>query len=559
MTNMKKNRISRCLPAFVAAGATVFLTALATNAETADSHPANPSFTRLSEQDIPGLERRVNLTAVSAWDVEQIIDFLAHRGGLKNVVISPRVTGTTTRMRFDDVTVGEALEVVLQVNRLAYVMQKGIIKIMTDEEYTDLYGESFYDHREVRVVELTYADPNRLVAMLEPMRSQRGSIVADPVSGNMVLIDMPGRIRRMQAVIDKTDIATIDRIIPTETQAFTLQHADLEVIAREVEPMLSAEAGRVRVSEETRTLIVSDLPHRLAEIREMVELFDKAPRQVFIEAKIMEVTLSDDFSMGINWNHLYNNLDPRMELQTMLQPLRDPLASPTTGLQYGTIVGGGDLNVVLEAMEAYGETRILANPHVAVLDGHEARLEVVEEQPYLEMALEPGTTNIVQRTYHFISVGVQLGVTPRINDAGFVTCDILPEISSISQWYDGAPQEGTPVVRKSFAETSVRVKDGVTIVIGGMIRNEKSTRTSQVPLLGNIPLLGRLFRAESMSAVNMETVVFLTPRIITGEEPYRLLRDEPREPLPLRELETEELSSLTEAAAALSAVPAITD
>ncbi len=535
---MKKIVLNRWWLPVVAVGSILFhaLTAAQAGSEPPQSET---TFTRLSAQNIPGLERRVNLTAVSAWDVEQIIDFLAHRGGLKNVVISPRVSGTTTRMRFDDVTVGEALEVVLQVNQLAYVLHEDIIKIMTDEEYVDQYGESFYDRREVRVVELTYADPSRLASMLEPMRSQRGSIVADSVSGNMVLIDMPARIRKMQKVIDRTDIATIDRVIPTETRAFKLQHAELEQIAREVEPMLSSEAGNVRLSEGTRTLIVSDLPHRLERIAEMVELFDAAPPQVFIEAKIMEVTLSDDFSMGINWDHLYNNMNPRMSLDTTLQPLGAGLARPSGSLRYGTIVGGGSLDVVLQAMETYGDTRILANPHVAVLDGQEARIEVVENQPYLEMGLEPGTTNIVSLKYIFTEVGVQLGVTPRINDAGYVTCQILPEISSISQWYDGGPQQGVPVVRKAFAETSVRVKDGATIIIGGMIRNQHSKSKTQVPLLGDIPLLGRLFRSESYSVLNMETVVFLTPRIISGDQDYQVydaMHDESREPLPLRDV-----------------------
>lgn len=496
--------------------------------------PDNP-LRRLSDQDLPGLDRRVNLTAVSAWDVEQIIDFLAHRGGLKNVVISPRVSGTTTRMRFDDVTVGEALEVVLQVNQLAYILQDGIIKIMTDEEYVEHYGESFYDRREVRIVELKYADPTRVAGMLEPMRSQRGSIVADPVSGNMVLIDMPGRIREMQKVIERTDIATIDRVIPTVTRSFTLQHAETEQIAREIEPMLSSEAGNVRISESMRRLIVTDVPHRVERIEQMIELFDAAPKQVFIEAKIVEVTLTDDFSMGINWDHVYNNMNPRMRMETVLQPLGDGVARPTGSLRYGTIVGGGDLDVVVRAMETYGQTRILANPHVAVLDGQEARIEVIEEQPYLEMGLEPGTTNIVALNYLFKDVGVQLGVTPRINDAGFVTCQILPEISSISQWYDGPPQQGVPVVRKAFAETSVRVKDGSTIIIGGMIRNQQSTDKRQVPVLGDIPLLGRLFRSESASTVNMETVVFLTPRIIGDDQAYDFANDTALEPLPLRD------------------------
>ncbi len=508
-------------------------------AETTDSERSAAGFVRLRDQDIPGLDRRVNLTAISAWDVTQVIDFLAHRGGLKNVVISPLVVGTTTRMRFDDVSVGEALEVVLQVNRLAYTLQGDIIKIMTDEEYANLHGQSFYDMREFVVVQLQYADPSRVAAMLQPLKSPQGSIVADPVSGNMVLIDAPGRLREMQVVIAKTDLPTVSRVIPTQTRVFNLRNAELETIRRELTGMLSADNGRMQVNEQSRTLVVTDLPHIIERIENVMTLFDVPPRQVFIEAKILEITLSDEFGMGINWQHVFDHLDPRMHVQTLLQPLGQGMARPTAALTYGTIVGGGDLTAVLHALQSYGSTRILANPHVAVLDGVEARIEVIEDQPYKEVTMEAGSTNITGVTYLFKKVGVQLGVTPKINDEGFITCDISPEISSISQWYDGLPQEGTPVVRKAFAETTVRVRDGMTIIIGGMIKNQNSTSKTKVPLLGSIPLLGVLFRSESTSMVSTETVVFLTPRIISGDEPYRLTDDVERLPLPPRALEVE--------------------
>ena len=185
-------------------------------------------------------------------------------------------------------------------------------------------------------------------------------------------------------------------------------------------------------------------------------------------------------------------------------------------------------------LRTIGDTRILSNPHIAVMDAQEATIEVIEDQPYKEVQLESGTTNVTGVTYLFKKVGIQMSVTPRINDNKYITVAVKPEISSISQWYDGAPQEGTPVIRKALAETSVVVKDGVTIIIGGMIRDRKDTSTTKVPLLGSIPLLGRLFRYDSTSSQNTEIIVFLTPRIISGEEPFLLMKDVKKTPKPLR-------------------------
>jgi len=487
---------------------------------------------RLVDYDLPGLTNKVYLQSTVNWNVIELVEFLAQESGLKNIVISKGVSGLTTKLRFEGVTAGEALEVVLSVNNLAYEMKGGILTIMTDEEYKVLYGVSFYDHKKVKVVELKYADPTRVAGMIDKIKSTIGMIVADPVTGSLILIDTPEKIGEMQEVIAKADISTVSRVLPTETKTFVLQHASVEDMQTQVTALMTKEGGSVRADKRTKTLIVTDLPHNMVKIAEMIKLFDKSPKQVFIEAKIVETALNDDYSMGVNWEHLFQGLNPRFSLQSVSQP--GAPSAPSFSLTYNTIAAGGDLQVVLEALKTVGETRILSNPNIAVLDGAEASIEVVEDQPYKEVTLESGTTNITGVTYLFKKVGVSLAVTPRINDNKYVTVGVKPEISSISQWYDGAPQEGTPVIRKALAETTVMVKDGVTIIIGGMIKDRKDTSTSKVPILGSIPLLGKLFSHNTVSTVNTETIVFLTPRIITGDEPFLLMKDMKKTPKPLR-------------------------
>lgn len=487
---------------------------------------------RLKDYGLTGLDAKVNFTSLEPIDVVQLIEFLAHRGQLKNLVIGQGVAGLTTKLKFDDVTVADAMEVVLSVNRLAYSVNDGIVTIMTDAEYQAQNGTSFFDHKQVRVVELKYADPTRVAAILGKVQSSIGTVVADPVTGTLVLIDTPGKIEEMKAIIEKTDIATVSRVLPTETRTFVLQYAALEEVQGKVTAVLTRDAGSMQTDVRTKTLVVTDLPHNMRKIAELISLFDKKPRQVFIEAKVVEVTLSDDFSMGVNWQHMFQGIGPRFSLRTVARPGFP--ATPSGSLEYNTIALGGDLSVVLHALKEIGDTKILSNPQIAVLDGQEAKIEVVEDQPYKEVALESGTTNVTGVTYLFKKVGVQLAVTPRINDEEFINVAIRPEISSISQWYDGPAQEGTPVVKVASAETTVLVKDNVTIIIGGMIKDRKDVSRSSVPILGAIPLLGRAFRHESTSVVNTETVVFLTPRLITGSESFLRMRDIDKAPKPMR-------------------------
>lgn len=501
----------------------------------------------LSDYDIPGLEKKVELRSVDPWDIVQLIEFLAHRGGINNIVIGKGVSGKTTKLKFEDVTVGEAMEVVLSVNKLAYVIKDNIITIITDDEYTQRYGVSFYDNKEVRIVELKYADPARVANMLQPVKSTIGTVISDPVTGTLILIDTADKIEQMLDIVEKTDISTVSRIVPTVTVTFKLQYADLETVRDEISSMITKDIGAIYADRRTRTIIINDLPHVIDKISSVIKAFDAKEKQVFIEAKIVQVLLRDEFKLGVNWDHVIQGMNPRFSLQSTVKTIAgapaatlpvtksvaNVLGSTTYGaLSYKTIVGGGTLDMVLAALSKVGDTKVLSNPHVAVVSDEEAMVKVITDQPYAEASLESGTTNVVGETIIFIEVGVKLSVTPHINDNGMIRMAIKPEVSTVVGNYQAYRQ--VPIVRKSYSETTVLIKDGETIIIAGMVEDQKIDNTSSVPLLGRIPILGWMFKTKDTLTQTLETIVFLTPRIISGEEPVMLLRDMKKKPKPLR-------------------------
>ena len=518
---------------------------------------SSPGQRSLSDYGIEGLETRVNLQALDSWDVAQLIEFLAHRGGLRNIVIGRGVAGLTTRLKFDDVSVGEALEVVLSVNNLAYVVRGGIITILSDADYQQQFGTSFYDQKEVRMLQLKYADPTRIQELLEPIKSAIGTVVADQATGAMVMIDTPGKIREMEAIALASDIPTLQRQFPTETKIFALQHAELADIQNSIAPVLTPEIGQMRQDQRTRTLIITDLPHKMREIEQLVTAFDRRSRQVFIEAKIVQVALRNEFRMGVNWNYLFQGINPRFAVDASVvpqliatsagadagQPGRtQSFATGGAGVSYSTIIGGQALDAVVQALEGIGETKILSNPHIAVIDGEKAEIRVVTREPYSEAKLESGTTNVVGESFQFIDVGVSLDVTPRINDMDMIAMTIRPEISSVIDRYPSAVggSGGVPIVRTSYADTSVSIKNGETIIIAGMIENEQRDDEARVPVLGRLPLLGLLFKQKNTESNNRELIVFLTPRIVSGERPYLRMRDVKKAPKPMRQVATPE-------------------
>jgi len=494
----------------------------------------------ISEYHLPGLEKKISLDLLESMDVVDLLKFLSVKAGL-NIIIGKDVAGSS-KLMIKDVTIADAMEIVLAANSLAYEIQGNIIKVMTDKEYRDLYGEGFYERKKAKIISLKSSIPSQMAQLLEQVKSTMGKIVFDDGTGNLVLIDTPEKIREMEEVISKAELPSFQRAYPTVTTNFVLQYAVPEKIEPLVTPMLTkikdASIGQLKIDARTKTIIVTDLPNVVQKISDLVAMFDRPQKQVFIEAKIIQVQLSDKFSMGVNWDYLFDGLDPRFSLRPVSKTSAllglDPAASAAQGLggslTYHTIAAGANLNAVVQALSTVGKTKLLQNPHIATLDGKEATIKAITTQPYSELQYETGSSNIVGKTYKFVDVGITLAVTPRINELGFITCDLRPEVSSVLSWYDSDPAAangatGVPVVKKSYAETSVSVKDGVTIIIAGMIdENQTKTRT-QIPLLGSIPLLGVLFRHDEVLTENTETIVLLTPRIVTGDKFFERSRD----------------------------------
>ena len=481
----------------------------------------------LSEcDDIPGLRKALPPFVTEGMDIVKFINMIADDviGGDLNIVVSTRVTGVV-RLTLKGVTVGEALEIALADNRLACEVKgsgpRSIIRVMTDEEYRIDHGVSYIELRKVKVIDLKHAKPTRMITALSEMKSSIGKIIADDASGTLVMIDTPAKIAEMESLVMKSEFMS-----PTVTRVFRLQYADLVELNKVVVENLTKDIGKVTINTKTKSLIVTDLANNVVKIADMIKAFDRRPKEVAIEAQIVEVELTDDFSMGVNWKHVLKGINPRFNLISGA-PLSAGV-SPT--LRYDTIIaGGGELSLVIDALKTVGNTKVLSKPQISVQDGEPATIKVVKNQPWKKVAFESGTTNIVGVDYQFIEIGTTLAVTPIINDEGFITVSIKPTISTLDGWYDAPPGSegvvGIPVVKKSEASTSVMVKDGVTIIIGGMIKTEKRVNRLGVPILGSIPLLGRLFRSDSEKSVKTETIVFLTPRIITGEEPFLQMPD----------------------------------
>ena len=482
----------------------------------------------------PGLDKKISLD-IRDMDVGNFLKFLAIEGEL-NIVTTPAATGAVNLL-ISDVTIGDAFEIVLSMNNLAYQVKGNVIKVMSNEEYKTVYGVNFYDQKETFVYQLKYASPKNVGALLTNVKSDIGKVIFDESTGTIILVDTPDKIKEMKAIIEKQELPTVTRVMPTQTKAFELKYAKMEDVKDEITSALTIDIGSMRTDTRTNTIIITDLPHKLEDIEAMIKTFDRKTRQVFIEAKIVEVTLSDDFKWGIDWDTVMSitlkglgglatySLTPEFSFPLSLTGTYSKLTVST--------LKGQNINAILEALSTVTDTRILSNPHLTVEENKEAKIEVIEKQPYEEetTTTASGGTTTSSKTYQWVDVGVILNVTPSINEDGYINMLIKPEVSSISTWYGGEAQAAgaVPVVKSANAETTVMVKDGVTILIAGLIKDQKTKTIYKVPLLGDIPYVGNAFKKVSDDVRRTETIVFLTPRIVGGDKPFLLKRDMPKE------------------------------
>jgi len=191
----------------------------------------------------------------------------------------------------------------------------------------------------------------------------------------------------------------------------------------------------------------------------------------------------------------------------------------TQEMHLGVISNKNDFDTILKYLQTLGTTRILSNPKLSVVNNQEARIHVGERQAYITTTTtQTQTSNTISEAVTYMDVGVQLSVTPTINEDGFVTVKIKPEISSVTSYIMSSQNNKIPIIDTSTAETIVMVKDGTSILIGGLSKDEKSSTSEGTPFLSKIPIIGTAFSSKTDNIVRTELIVLLTPHVIVGDE-----------------------------------------
>ena len=286
--------------------------------------------------------------------------------------------------------------------------------------------------------------------------------------------------------------------------------------------------GNVKIvaDEETNALLITTFVRNFPAVEKLVKQLDVLLPQVLIEAQIIEVTLDDDSVFGVEWmweqGTTLNDKTYQQEGTTDFG-----LTDEIFGLKYGIL--SSKLNAMLHALTKDTKVNILSTPRIMTKNNQEAIINVGQAVPFLVSTQETATGGILTST-DFRDVGVILTVTPRINRSGTVSLDVNQQINSLVEFtlFDA------PIISTREASAFVTIKDKQTMVIGGMIKDDKTETVHKTPILGDIPLLGKLFRRKDMRVEKTELMVFITPHVVYTDADADRVTAEQREKLHLQ-------------------------
>jgi len=447
-------------------------------------------------------------------------------------------------------------------------MSSNIHRLVSIVKEIDIAGSA----EQTSIISLEYASAETLSGELLSLFDSKGkrSVAAKRVKGALISATTPIKIiadSRTNSLIiraslqDTNDIRDmiekLDRPTPRgkdRIHVYYLENATAEDLAGVLSKFPSKGKGKkgkapilgenvsITADKSTNSLIITASPQDYAVLKEVIKKLDIMRAQVLVEALIAEVSLNKARQLGVEWRNLEvpdndhvtmfggTNLPIGAEGTGAIdQLIVNPYGASPTGLFLGAVKGtiefGGqtfmNLGALIRAFQTDSEINILSTPHILTMDNEEAEIIVGEERPFLKTSqvTDVGSTT---KTFEYKDLGITLRITPQISKGKMVKLKIYQEINTFIE----EVEVGAISTLKRQAQTTVVVEGGDTVVIGGLIRDDTNKGLSKVPCLGNIPILGWLFKAFYQKEAKINLMIFVTPHIIHTPEDMRRITAE---------------------------------
>lgn len=446
----------------------------------------------LHEKQVGRIRKKTVTLNLKEADIKDVLRIISYETGI-NILAGANITGTVT-VKLKDVSLDDALKSILYANGYTYVKEDNIYRVVESELITEVFI-------------LKYIDAFNVKDIIEGELSEAGKVEAYSPTQAGWDFGTGGT----QSSGTTTTLGTEDITSTTSTSSSSISSITSGIgSAKRVRQALPASSRKSNI------LVVTDTPNIMARIRTIIAKLDVKPRQVLIEAKIVEVANTLTSKLGIDWE-IIETSSPRYNItlkQELLQGLTDGL---TVDLYKVGILHPGEYSATLDAIMTDTRSKVISSPLVVAVEHQEATILSGKVVPIIATTTVTGGTvsEQVQSVQEWINIGTQLLVVPQICEGGYVNLIIHPEVSDILEYTDTNPP--FPIIETRQAESQVFVKSGDTVVIAGLVKKTDVKTVDKVPLLGDIPLLGFLFQKQTIDTEDRDMLIFITPHILTDE------------------------------------------
>lgn len=427
-------------------------------------------------------EKVYSLTVRDA-DLKEVLFAFSKDNGV-NIIVEPNIDGKVT-VDLKKVTLPAALEALLKPLELDYELVGNLIRVTRPK-------------RETRTFSLNYLTTVRSGgSSVSGIGGSAGGTTTSTTSGSVTSTSGGGSVISQVKSEDKADLWA--------------------EIKEEMKNILSPD-GKILINKISSTLVVTDYPKILREVEKFFQRVEETvQRQVYIEAKIIEVQLNNAFQLGVDWRLIPNILSAGFGgffRQTLTSTTDFPANSR---VQVG--VANTDFNALVDALSTQGKVDILSNPRVSTLNNQKAIIKAAVEDVYFDVTMAPGTPPTTTATPKYITIGVILDVTPQIDADGTIIMDIHPSVTErVRTASFGTTGQQAPVISVRETQTIVRVREGQTILIAGLMQSKEREELSGVPCLMNVPVAGEAFRQTRRDGNKSEIVILITPTVYTPKK-----------------------------------------
>ena len=455
---------------------------------------------------------------VREMELANVVAVLAYKAGI-NVIAGTDLTGVVTA-NLTGVPLKQAMETVLRMNGLGLLEEEGIFRIVP-------YDEAMAAERTTSMVKLENAKAAEVRTVLEDVikgstYENRISLASNDTANVLVVAGPDERVSELVNMAEQLDVA--EPVLPTVTEAVKLNYAEPNEVVFMVEKMLTPEVGNIASDTRARHLIITDVPVVVEQIRALIQEVDIPVKQVVIESMVVDVVLDDAADTGVDWLLEAVRRQSRRQavlgdagrsvgnLQDLSLDAAMPIENAAGLLNFSILSSDIDWSGVIQAEVRNRNGRLISNPVLVTVENKPATISIAQEIPYVELTQTDRGGQ--QTNTEFKEVGTVLTVTPAVTHDDHIIVDLDGKESGTTGEFNGVPIED-----KREISSTLHLRSGQTIFVGGLRKNDKDTTVRKIPVLGDVPVVNFLFRSNSRQEAINELLIFLTCNVVDDELP----------------------------------------